>query len=1078
MSAAQPWLDDAEVGSAPWDRDMEVGALERSVPAAPHGIINAIISGFESSATGLAVRGEMPSQQLPGDSTTVERVAAGIASVVVDLPLSVAGAVGLGTAGTAVAPGVGTVIGTGAGAVAAPMAVREALMTAYQQGGVHSWSDAWEVTQSALKGTLKGVVIGGLTAGAGRAVGVATATSNVAVRMAARPAAEVATLVTAGSALEGRMPTAQDFVDAAIVVGGIRASLATAAGLRNLYARTGVHPAEVALDTKRDPAIAKELAADPTKVPKAYEAKAIDESVKAAVPEAADRATAARFAQHPFEALPQTKGEPTRPTHVNYNYINGEAELSGALSKLSTLYEKQIQTARRGKVPMAQTIAESQRELADALGVAAHKLPAEAGIPQAKLGARLLAKRQMAVDAAQELRVQGKALADLGANASEAQVAQFLAHSERASMILADFLGLRAEVGRAQQALKATVGPSTDLAAVQKLLAGYGGKDKAMDFARIIGDADSPAAALKAAQALVKPGLLEKGIEVWKASILSGPTTHLANLLGNTAALLAKVPERTVAVALGKLHGGEKMAVAEARAFVQGTIHGSLDALKLSGRQARNAILLKAETVDPTKVEQYRNAVGGKAGEVVRLPFKALSISDTLFRTLNERGEAFALATRQAVKDGHAPGTREFNSRVADLVQNPTPEMAAAVKYAGEKATFTNKLGKTGTHLQMAVKGTPLEFVLPFIKTPINLLKWAAEYMPGVNLLLESVRADLSGKNGAIARDLAVSRMVIGTATMWAVVEGVDSGTITGGGLADPEKRAAKSVAGWQPYSLKIGDTYYSYQRIDPIARVLSVAADAAELYHVADDNEKLNLAAAIVSAAGNATVSQTYLAGLANAINAVTDPGRYGGRWLDQYAASLIPGAVGQTAVAMDPEMREVNSILDAMQARIPVLREQLLSRKNPLTGEPMPATDRVFPFAPVTTKEQSEDKVLTEAARLGVRLPSAPRNIQAGRGAGKAGKVKISPEARNAFTQEQGRFAHDILSRIVNTPAWDNIPDLIKSSVYERILSAARVQAALVALPPEARAVEAQRIAEEMADQLRSTGVSSPRD
>lgn len=1066
MSTTQPWLDDPSADAAPWDRDMEVGALTKSVPNAPQGIINAVIAGLQSSATGLAVRGELPAQQLSADSTTGERVAAGLAGIVADLPLSIVGAIGGGTVGAPLGPA-GVVAGGGAGAVAVPMALREGLMTAYAQGGVHSWSDLWEVTKAEVNGLAKGAVLGAATVGAGRVAGAALPAVAPGVRATAQVGAEITTMTTLGSALEGRMPTSQDFIDAALVVGGIRAATTTAVGLRNIYARTGVHPAEVVLDAKKNPEVVRDITADPAKVPRAYAAKAVDESVRAAVPEALDRTTAVRFAQSPFAVVPQSKGEPTRPTHINYNYINGEAELSGVLSRLSGLYEKQIQTARRGVVPIEQTLAESKQVLADMLGTTVDKVPL-AGIEPAKLAATLQAKRQLAVDAAQELKYQGKALAEMGAGASEAQITQFLAHSERASMILADFLGLRAEVARAQNSLKAIGSASTDLAAVQKLLSGYGGKDHALKVAQIIGDSDNPASALRAAQALVKPTALEKTIEAWKAAILSGPTTHLANVFGNVSASIMKFPERTVAAAIGKLHGGEKVTFNEVRALGIGMRQGSLDALKLAGQQVKDAAMLKDGPVGMAKVDQYRPAIGGQTGEAVRIPFKLLHAGDTLFRTLNERGEAHALAVRQAVKENFPPGTREFNARVVDLVQNPTPKLVEAIALAGDKAVFTQQLGKTGTHLQMAVKGTPLEFVLPFIRTPANLLKWAAEYVPGVNLLMKSVRADLSGKNGAAARDIAVARMVIGGSIAATIVEAVDAGVITGGGVPDPEKRAAKVAAGWQPYSIKIGDTYYSYQRIDPVARVIAVAADAAELYNAVGETEKFNLAGAMVSAIGNATISQTYLAGLANVVNAVTDPNRYGGRWVDQYAASLIPGAIGQTAAALDDETREVNSILDAMQARIPILREQLLSRKNPLTGEPVPAAGRVFPFAPITTKEATDDKVLTEAMRLGVRLPRAPREVQVGRGMGKAGKVDISPEARNAFVQKQGEFAHDILSRIVNTPAWDSIPDLIKTDIYARILQAARSQAALTALPPETRASEAMRLAEEYAAEI----------
>jgi len=41
------------------------------------------------------------------------------------------------------------------------------------------------------------------------------------------------------------------------------------------------------------------------------------------------------------------------------------------------------------------------------------------------------------------------------------------------------------------------------------------------------------------------------------------------------------------------------------------------------------------------------------------------------------------------------------------------------------------------------------------------------------------------------------------------------------------------------------------------------------------------------------------------------------------EYAASLVPKIMGQTAAAMDPHAREVDSTLDAIKSQIPVMRE-----------------------------------------------------------------------------------------------------------------------------------------------------------
>jgi hypothetical protein len=1041
---AQPWLNDPIVSGSPsapppWANDPidKQAMLSRPLPNAPGGLMNAIKAGLESSASGLILRGKAPDVVLGKDASWYERAASIVAGTVADLPEMALG----GLVGSAAGP-----VGSAAGAFAVPQAIRESLMQAYSQGGVHSWEDAWSVLKSGLTGGAEGALIGAATGGAGKIA------EGLGAGMLVKGGAEVTAMVAAGDALQGRMPTAQDFLDAAIVIGGMHVAGGMAGKLRNIYAKTGVEPSQVVLDAARNPALKTELQTSED-LPSIYQPIAAEENAKAAVPDPQDRGTAVQFAQSPFARVAQAKGEPAAPTQVNYNYINVPDDVKGALSRLSELYDAKIQEQRRGTVSWEQTQSEAQA-LADTIG---------ARIPNASVSsAEVLARKQLAVGAAEELVRQGKQLSQLGEAATPEQVTGFLSMVERSSMILSDFLGARAEAGRTLNVLKNTTKTALGAEDLLGILKSYGGKESVLDLADIIGRTDNPASALRAADAASRSGPLQMVLEGWRAGLISGPITWQAKTIGDVVGTFSQLTDRFLSATLSAGRTTDKVYMAEVPAMITGMMNGIMDGLKL----AADTIMDRGQLTQPFEYKPG-GAIPGQAGVVIRTPYRILEGISNFFATVNSRGEAYALATRKALNEGLTLGTNDFNSRVADLAMNDT-DIAAAAKLAGEVATFTNKLGKIGRGIQNAVQGTPLAFVMPFIKTPANLIKWAAQRMPGVNLLMSDVRADLSGQNGVIARDKAIAHMVVGTAIATLAAEAVSNGTLTGGGIADPEKRKAMMAAGWQPYSIKINGTYYGYNRIEPVARLVSAVADGLEIYHAAENDAagKMNIAGVVAAAIGNATISQTYLSGLANAVNAFTDPQRYGGRWLDQFAGSVVPAVVAQGAAAKDPYAREVNSIVDAVQARIPVWRENLLAKRNALTGEPIKA-ERLYPMSPVTTSEASTDPVLTEAARLGVSLPAAPREIHLGRGTGKLGKVEISPEARNAFTEEQGQFAHSVLTQIVNSPIWDVLPDIAKSNVYARVLTSARRNAALVALPPEARTAEAVRIANDVLEQ-----------
>ncbi|MCR4346496.1 MAG: hypothetical protein NUV55_04750 [Sulfuricaulis sp.] len=1028
----------------PWDVAQRVQMLEQPHVNAPGGILNSIIANLQASSGGLMVRGKAPDTVMSEDAAWYERAFGTAAGLVGDIPgILVGGAIGGGPASPVTAA---------AGAFAVPSAIREALMTAYEGGAVDTWEEVWEITKAGVIGGGKGAVIGAATGGAGKFV------RGLGGGVVARTGAEVTALVGTGSALEGRMPTAQDFLDAAIVVGGLHGVAATVGRIRNIYAKTGIPPEQVAMDAMKDPALKAELAKS-GEVPTKYQELAAAENAKAAVPELQDRATAVKFMEKPFIEPKDLQSEITLP---KFDYINNPAELQSAVARTIELYGDKIQAQRRGTVSHEQSLLEAKQKLADILGTTGERLPGTAG-NQAEIMARAFIAERAYVDLMQK----GKAISELGANATGEQVTQFLAQTERTAMIFSEFMGVRAEAGRALEMLKSTSKLTKKLEQMTEVIESYGGRERITEFARVASEADSPAAAGRAARKYSDPTVLEKVIEAWKASILSGPTTHMANLTGNISSLSMTIPERALAGFIGRVRGsaaGERVELVETHALITGMSRGVMDGLKM----AREVLAGREPLSEKVDVKRPQGAIKGTAGKVIRTPFRALSAEDVFFRTMAERGEMYALAVRQAYKEKLAPQTREFNTRVEDLVQNPTEKMLETSLAAGDKAVFTNKLGKMGVALQRMTRGTPLEFVMPFIRTPVNLVKWAAERIPGVNLLMESARSDLAGKNGKVAQDLAIARTIVGGVVATIVVAAVKDGGITGGGISDPDKRRAMMAAGWQPYSIKIGDSYYSYERLDPLGLMVGAAADMAEITLAAnEDSSKIDMYGTIVAAIGNATISKTYLSGLSNLVSAVTDPQRYGGRFLDQYAASLIPAALGQTAAAMDPHTREINSIFDAIQGRIPIWREQLLPKRNLLTGQPV-EPERLFPMAPVAVTRESKDKVLTEAARMGIRLPIAPKKVHVGRGTGKIGDVEITPEARNAYTQKQGEFAHDLLARIVGSEGWDRIPDIVKEGIYSKVLRGARQQAALVALPPEARAVEIQRIANEMAAQL----------
>lgn len=256
--------------------------LGPQAPEVADNIFEAMEAGLEMSVAGLAITGK-PDTVMPENAGMFMRIANQIPTLAADLPFMVAGgmiggAVGSSVGGAAggtigsIVPGVGTaagvaggaaagsVMGSGAGAFALPTALRGVLMDYYEKGGIKDFSEFWERATPIFLETVKSAGLGAVTMGTGAAVGkVAAPMIGTGGATAARLATEVGVMTSMGAAMEGHVPKATDFVDAAILVGGMHAAFGVAGKLRTHYAKTGELPAETALRAQHDPVLKQEL---------------------------------------------------------------------------------------------------------------------------------------------------------------------------------------------------------------------------------------------------------------------------------------------------------------------------------------------------------------------------------------------------------------------------------------------------------------------------------------------------------------------------------------------------------------------------------------------------------------------------------------------------------------------------------------------------------------------------------------------------------------------------------------------------------------------------------------------------
>lgn len=483
---------------------------------------------------------------------------------------------------------------------------------------------------------------------------------------------------------------------------------------------------------------------------------------------------------------------------------------------------------------------------------------------------------------------------------------------------------------------------------------------------------------------LHRPGLWKTLSEYYINSILSGPATPAANVMGNLVhEALLRTPERGVAAFIEKLGlrqaveraltGNDPMpterVAGEAMAALRAQVKfkfGVLDALKLAWEAVGNE---EVRFMTGVKGEYYPPAIPGVLGKVVRTPGRVMEALDIgakysamaaeraarvwrkVYFEATERGgftpeqrnarmdavnrdldrwillEDTRLRDPQLFQDTYGREGYSFLARNRDLgaIYKEMVKAADVSTFRDDTTKFTNYV--------KAMRGSYpwLTFVVPFIHTPERILVQAIRRTPvGLAKSLWNIR---TGKlSGGTASD-RLAQGAMGTMVTAAIYMLAKDGYITGGGPADPRERQNWLKTGKLPYAIKVGKKWVSMARIEPIATQLGFAADLAEAQDqkiAGDVWDKLHYSVI------NNIANKTYLQGIVSAAEAVGDPDRYGARLWKQMVGAAVPNLLASAARAIDPTIRQSDSVAETLMGRVPLLSESVPARLTG-TGEPV---------------------------------------------------------------------------------------------------------------------------------------------
>jgi hypothetical protein len=518
----------------------------------------------------------------------------------------------------------------------------------------------------------------------------------------------------------------------------------------------------------------------------------------------------------------------------------------------------------------------------------------------------------------------------------------------------ANLSGTSSNVGRALNAHQIVVGTDAASMGVAKTAGAMAddaplaklSKSELMALARQItmaeGDPTQILAAMRGSRKLAEvarpsPALMDRVNSFRLEAMLSGPKTQIVNAVNNAIVAFQMPTELWWA----GLTSGRSALREQGADQLAGLFMESREAFRAAAKAFRtNANYLdeSGSLLSDTGLNEA-NPVSGLV-RLAKLPSRLLMTSDEFFKNLSYRSsvraQSLRLARSQGITDPTELGARMADDMKAAFALDGSATNPVALQFA-RTATFQNPL-EAGTYtgdFQNFVQGHPaMRLIVPFVRTPVNLFKYAWQRTPLLNRFTQEWKADIAagGDRAAVARaKTQMGMMIYSGAAMLAYQH-----LITGAGPKNPALRKQWLEAGNQPYSVKVpGVGWMSYRRGDPTFTPLGLVADFAAISgELHADTLEENAAAIMASIASNVT-SKTFMQGITETLDAISSgDGFRMQKLLENTATSFIPNFLRQ--VNPDDTFRETRTLLDAAAARVPGFSTQLEPRRN-LFGEPI---------------------------------------------------------------------------------------------------------------------------------------------
>lgn len=333
-------------------------------------------------------------------------------------------------------------------------------------------------------------------------------------------------------------------------------------------------------------------------------------------------------------------------------------------------------------------------------------------------------------------------------------------------------------------------------------------------------------------------------------------------------------------------------------------------------------------------------------------PEKLMLGMDDYFKTILVRQRIDEKATLEAMKSGIYDPKKFMELKMTKYANVMDPQTGTiksnAFKEYAEIGTFQSNPGAVANYLSGAISAIPGgTWMVPFIRTPANILTYQLEHLPVVRSFSKNYRAAKDGGDELLLAEMN-GRQAIGVMAVTASAYMAANNLITGD-MPDPRKEPAEyqrwKDLGIKPRSLNFPGFQVSYGMVEPLSNIIAASANIARVmgtYGMSEDfGEKLTTALAI-TIAGSFT-EKSYFQGLAN-IAEVFNPETWTSAGATKAALNAvnnqlpISGFRRGVANTFDGNMREYSNEYDRMlQNALPFYRNFAPAMISVRDGKPL---------------------------------------------------------------------------------------------------------------------------------------------